>query len=141
MQPVEIIDPDDLPSLAVDDGAQRLLAEPGGGMLLEEALARGALRATHQRQRPSDHMRRHPVPDRAIIVGEVLLGDADIHPIDPVGMGEPHVIVRRRVPCLLRRCPARCRHWTPEIFAAAPPDASTFFLQCWLLLPWRASPE
>ena len=92
-QPVEVIDPDDLPPLAVDDGSQRLLVEPGGGVLLKEALALGAPRATHQRQRPSDHVRGHPLPDRAIVVGKVLLGDADIHPVDPIRMCEPHTIL------------------------------------------------
>ena len=32
---------------------------------------------------------RHARPDLGIIVGEPLLGDAGVRPVDPVGMGEP----------------------------------------------------
>src|SRR5262249_11661369 len=41
-QPVQVFERDDLPALGVGHGAQLLLAEPGRGVLLEEALALGA---------------------------------------------------------------------------------------------------
>ena len=37
------------------------------GMLLEEALARDALRAAHQGQRPADDERRHVTPDLGVV--------------------------------------------------------------------------
>ena len=73
---------------------QRFILKPAEACFWKEALAFGAFRAAHQRQRPADHLRRHPVPDGVIVVGEILLGDPDIHPIDPVGMGEMHVVRR-----------------------------------------------
>src|SRR5581483_9946199 len=59
-------------------------------MLLEEALARRTVRASQEGKWPSGNVRRHPLPGCTVIVGEVLLGDADIGPIDAVGMREPH---------------------------------------------------
>ena len=85
-QPVQVLDRDDLPLLAVDHGAEIFLGETGRRVLLEEALARRAIGTAHQRQRPVDHLRRHPVPNRAIVIGQILLGDADVGPIDAVGM-------------------------------------------------------
>ena len=57
-------------------------------MLLEEALALGALGTAYQRERPADHVRRHPVPHRPVVVREILLGDADIDPVDTIRMGQ-----------------------------------------------------
>src|SRR5262249_33977047 len=62
-----------------------------GGMLLEEALPLGAVRTAHQRERAADDVRSHPVPDGAIVVGEILLGHADINPVDAIRMGETDV--------------------------------------------------
>ena len=70
---------------------QALVVKAGGGVLLEEALALGALRASQQCERPPDHVRRHDLPDAAIIIGEVLLGDADVRPVHAIGMGEANV--------------------------------------------------
>src|SRR5205814_6105494 len=87
-------DRDDLPTLAVDDGSQILFGETSRCMLLEEALALGAIRTTDQRKRPPDHVRRHPAPYLAIEISEILLGDADIDPVHPYGMGEADVAFR-----------------------------------------------
>src|SRR5215472_7035599 len=95
--PVDALDRDDLPTLGIGHGAQIVLAQSGRGVLLEEALTRRAFRAAHQRQRASDHLRRHPVPYVAIIVGEVLLGDTGVDPINAVRMGETHIGVIPRL--------------------------------------------
>ena len=115
-QAVQVLDRDDLAPLAVDHRAQFLLGQAGGGMLLEEALALGSVGTAHQRERPVDHVRRHPVPHRAIVVRQILLGDADIDPIDAVGMGEAHVAF---FPGL-----ARTQAWRR---AGAPPAAAFAF--------------
>src|SRR5262249_483756 len=90
-QTIEVFDRDDLPSLAVDHGAKTFLAEAGRGMLLKEALAARSIGTAQQRERPADEVRGHPVPDRTIIVRQILLGDAGIGPVDAVGMGEAHL--------------------------------------------------
>ena len=97
-QPVEIV-----------DGQQRFLgilgiahlpdaaAQALPGMLLEEALARDALRAAHQRQRPADDEGRHVAPDLGVVLRQALLGDAGVGPVDPVGMGQLDRGARRRL--------------------------------------------
>jgi len=49
---------------------------------------RRRLRGPHQRQRASENVRLHPVPDRDVIRGEVLFGHTGIGPVDAVGMGQ-----------------------------------------------------
>jgi hypothetical protein len=66
-------------------------------MLLEEALARNALRTAHQGQRPTDDERRHVAPDLGVVLGQALLGNADIGPVDPIGMGQLDPDARRRL--------------------------------------------
>ena len=68
--------------------AQRRRFHVGGDMLLKEGLAADALRAAHQRQRAGRDMRPDPVPDRDVIFGQIFFGDADVGPIDPIGMGQ-----------------------------------------------------
>jgi len=91
-QTIEVLDRDDLPPLAVDHRVKIFLAEAGRGMLLEEALAACSVRTAHERKRSADEMRRHPVPNRTIIVRQILLGDAGIGPVNAVGMGEAHLL-------------------------------------------------
>ncbi len=117
-QAVEVLDGDDLPFLAVDHGAQALLGQPGRGVLLEEALTLGAVGAAHQRERPVHDVRRHPVPDRAVIVGQILLGDADVGPIDAVGMGEPHVALFPRFGARCGRTRMACRPLVGRVSAS-----------------------
>ena len=86
-----VFDRDDLPLFVVDHGAQIAVVQAGGCVLLEEALTLGPVRAAQERQRAADHVGRHPVPHHAVVVGEILLGDADIDPVDAVRMGEAHI--------------------------------------------------
>ena len=60
-------------------------------VLLKEALAHSAFRAAHERDRPPDQMRPHPFPRLHIKIGKVVFGDADIAPIDAVGVREAHI--------------------------------------------------
>lgn len=84
---VEILDGDDL--IAVVAQSQNMtLVKRRVRVLLKKALSARAVRAAQQRQRPPDHMRRHVVPDVAVVVGKFLLGDADILPVNAVRMGE-----------------------------------------------------
>ena len=92
-QPIEVLDREHLLAVAVGDDPQIAFGQAGRCVLLEEAFALGAVRTAHQRKRPADHMRGHPVPDRGVIVGQVLFGDADFDPVDPIRMGEAHVAV------------------------------------------------
>ena len=87
-------------------------------MFLEKALAFGAVGAAHQAERPIDNMWRHPVPHHAIVIGEVLFGDADVYPINAVRVGETHfyspvTVLLHRAPGLRR---SSLRHRLP-IFA------------------------
>src|SRR6266436_7625951 len=59
-QTIEVIDRDDLPSLAVDHGAKTFLAEAGRGMLLEEALAARSVAAAQEREGLAYGVRGHP---------------------------------------------------------------------------------
>jgi len=63
-------------------------------MFLEEALAGGPIGAADESKRPINDLRRHDVPDRAVVVRQILLGDADIGPVDTVGMSEAHAPFR-----------------------------------------------
>ena len=67
---------------------QMLGGDAGAGVLLEETLAVDAVRAAQQRDGSADHMRLHPLPDLTVVVGEIAFGDADIFPVDAVGMAE-----------------------------------------------------
>ena len=67
------------------------------GMLLEEALARDALRAAHQGQRPADDEWRHVAPDLGVVLSQALLGDAGVGPVDPIRMGQLDRGARRRL--------------------------------------------
>ena len=58
------------------------------GVLLEELLARDPVRAAQQRERPADDERPHERPDLGVIVGKAFLGDADVGPVDAIGMGQ-----------------------------------------------------
>ena len=98
-QPRQAVDGDErivVVVLGIEEG-QDLLAVALPGMLLEEALALGSARAAQQRHRPVDHERRHPRPDLGIVVGQPLLGDADVGPVDAIGMGELHLRPRLRL--------------------------------------------
>ena len=75
---------------------QDLAAEALPGVLLEEALALGAARAAQQRHRTVDDEGRHPRPDLGVVVGEALLGDAGVRPVDAVGVGQADLRPRRR---------------------------------------------
>ena len=59
-------------------------------MLLEEALARVAFGAAHQRERPVDDVRQNPIGDLLVILGQVVLGDALLGIQDAVRVGQPH---------------------------------------------------
>ena len=73
---------------------QDLAAETLPGVLLEEALALGAARAAQQRDRAVDDEGRHARPDLGVVVGEALLGDAGVRPVDAVGMGQADLRLR-----------------------------------------------
>ena len=73
---------------------QDLAAVALPGVLLEEALALDAARAAQERHRPVDDERRHARPDLGVVVGEALLGDAGVRPVDPVGMGQADLRLR-----------------------------------------------
>src|SRR5258708_2490564 len=90
-QTIEVLDRDDLPSLAVDHRMKTFLADAGRGMLLKEALAARSVGTAQKRERSAYEVRGHPVPDRTIIVRQILLGDAGIGPVNAVGMGEAHL--------------------------------------------------
>ena len=47
-------------------------------------------RAAHESDRPGNNVRPHPFPDLHIKVGELLLGDADVVPVDAVRMRQVH---------------------------------------------------
>src|SRR5262249_45746934 len=96
-QPIEVFDRDDLPLLAIDHRAKTFLPEAGRGMLLEEALAARSIGAAQERERPAYDVRGHPVPDRAIIVRQILLGDAGIGPVNALGVGEAHLLAALRL--------------------------------------------
>ena len=85
-RPSRSVDVDQLLAVAVLDAVDALAGEARGGVLLEEALPVDAFRAAHQRERAVDQMRRDVVPDRGVVVGELLLGDAGVGPVDAVGM-------------------------------------------------------
>ena len=59
-------------------------------MLLEEALPVDSIRTAHQRERAVDYVWGHVIPHRAVIVGELLLGDRNVGPVDAVRMREFH---------------------------------------------------
>ena len=63
-----------------------LLGETGRRVLLEETLASRSIGTAHQRQWPVDHLRRHQVPNRAIVIRQILLGHADVGPVDAIRM-------------------------------------------------------
>ena len=67
------------------------------------------VRAAHQRERPVRQMR--PIRGQlGIVVGEALLGDARLRPVDPIGMGELHRRLRCRHRLVAHRRPApACR--------------------------------
>ncbi len=94
-QSVEVLDGDDLPLVRVDHGAEVFVVDTGRRVFLEKALTGGPVWTAQQAERPIHHVRRHPVPHHAVVVGKILLGDADVHPIDAVGMGEAHRALRR----------------------------------------------
>ena len=87
-EPIQVLDRDDLPFLAVDHGTEILLGETGRRVLLEETLASRSIGTAHQRQWPVDHLRRHQVPNRAIVIRQILLGHADVGPVDAIRMRE-----------------------------------------------------
>src|SRR5207245_11095924 len=62
----------------------------GRGMLLEEAFPFRAVGTAHEGERTVDDVGSNVVPDRAGVIRQILLGDADIDPIDAIGMGEAH---------------------------------------------------
>src|SRR5262249_47353939 len=90
-QTIEVFDRNNLSPLAVDHRAKPFLAEPARGMLLEEALAARSIGTAQKRERPAYEVRGHPVPDRTIVVRQILLGDAGIGPVNAVGMREAHL--------------------------------------------------
>src|SRR5262249_2490675 len=90
-QTIKVFDRDDLPSLAVDHRTKTFLAEAGRGVFLKEALAARSTGTAQQRERAAYEVRGHLVPDRTIIVGQILLGDAGIGPVNAVGMREAHL--------------------------------------------------
>ena len=57
-------------------------------VLLEKMRAGDAVGAAQQRQRSADDMRRDVSPDLGVVVGEALLGDACVRPVDAVRMGQ-----------------------------------------------------
>ena len=84
----------------------------GGDVLLKEALAAVAFRTAHERERAADKVRPDPIPNRDVIIREILLGHADVGPIDAVGMGQANRSRRRRHFCCLpaaRRPRILCR--------------------------------
>ena len=87
----------------------------------ERTLACHPFRARTIDERTTDKVWPHPIPDGNVVIGEILLGHADVRPINAVGMGEAHagdgVVLRRarRAPA----CPSRSR--LPPI--AEPPAA------------------
>jgi hypothetical protein len=89
-QAVEIVDVDQLLAVAVLVPLDAIADQSGGCMLLEEALPADAFGAAHQRERPADEVRRDVLPHRGVIVGELLLGDLDVGPVDAVRVGEFH---------------------------------------------------
>lgn len=80
------------------------LVEPGPGVLLVDAGSE-AVRATEQGQRSVDHVRQDVVGNFRIVLGETLLGQADVGPEHAIrmrqrhghlrGFSRPHVRARR----------------------------------------------
>ena len=87
-QIVELFHRDDVMLLGVHDMAQRRVLDGGGDVFLEERFAADALRSAHDGERPVDDVRGHDIPHADVIFRQVLLGDADVGPIDAVGMGQ-----------------------------------------------------
>ena len=67
---------------------QDVAAEPLPGVLLEEALGRVPPGQRSSASGRRTMKRRHPRPDRAVVLGEALLGDARVRPRDPAGIGQ-----------------------------------------------------
>ena len=111
---VGVLDRNHLPTVAINDRTEIFLGETSRGMLLEETVAARPIGTTDKRKRPVDDMRRHPVPDRAIVVCQILFGDACIRPIDAIGMGETHLSHVRLAARGLGRARARLRLRRPR---------------------------
>ncbi len=90
-QILDVINDDHILFLGLDRLAKFRIGDPCGHVLLEETVPLRSLRATHQRQRAIDNMGRNPIPNGYVIFSQLLLGDADIDPIDAVGMTQGHV--------------------------------------------------
>ena len=67
-----------------DDGA----VDSFPGVLLEEGLSADPIRAADQRQRAARDEGFYQRPGLGVIVGQALLGDAGVGPIDAIGMGQ-----------------------------------------------------
>ena len=93
-QPVEVANADQrfrlLGVLDEDD----IAVEPLPGMLLEERLSADSVRAAHQRQRAADDQGLHERPSLGVIVGQAFFRDADVGPIDAIGMGQRDAALR-----------------------------------------------
>src|SRR6185437_1216473 len=103
---VEIVDRNDLVAFLGDK-----IEVPGVNavrVLLEKALSFRAVRTAQQRDRPAGDVRLYPFPDGDIKLGQFLFGNADILPVNTVGMAERDTGDRYSVLVLaLRRALAR----------------------------------
>ena len=52
--------------------------------------AQRALQDLEAGKRAIHDVRRHEAPHRGVVIGKLALGDADIGPVDALGMGEAH---------------------------------------------------
>ena len=73
-------------SLASTLVTQRRFLDVGRDVFLEEQFAGDSFRAAHDGKRPIDDVRRDPVPNTDVILGQILLGHTGVRPIDTVGM-------------------------------------------------------
>ena len=76
------------------------VGQRAGEMLLVEALARVALGAAHQRERPLDDVRQNPIGDLLVVLGQVALGESVLGIQHAVGIVSA---ARRRPSTRLRR--------------------------------------
>src|SRR5262249_10290697 len=90
-QIAELFHRDHVVLLRLDTVAQRRVFDVRRDMLLKKAFAGYAVRTAHNRERPTDQMRRHQLPDVNVVFRQILFGDPDIGPVHPIRMGQVHV--------------------------------------------------
>src|ERR1700730_4162335 len=89
-----MVERNELASVRLAYQMQLILVHAGADVLLKEALRGGAFGAAQEAQWPADDVRADPIPHHRVIIGQALLGNPGILPIDPIRMCQGNAVWR-----------------------------------------------